>query len=122
MAPADRSALNERSGRLAAYYSLARPLADSRKVVGSVVRNEAMADMAGLKAVLYLVREKDDFDYDSFFRSYAALWRVCRSSDFEKTMLAADVHPLAFYRINIGLQQFDEFRMYLAPERRVSVW
>ncbi|MBQ7564536.1 MAG: hypothetical protein IJT16_11170 [Lachnospiraceae bacterium] len=46
--------------------------------------------------------------------------------------LKQDVHPLDYLRVNVGLQQFDEFYeafdvkegdgMYLAPEDRVLVW
>ena len=42
------------------------------------------------------------------------------------------MHPLPFHRINIMLQQYDEFietygikpgdGMYLSPEKRVGVW
>ena len=91
-----------------------------------------MADMAGVKAVLYLAEEKPDFDYDAFFRAYASLWAEQTTEEAELRRMDADEHPLAFYRINITLQQFDEFidtydiqpgdGMYLAPGRRVSVW
>ena len=50
----------------------------------------------------------------------------------ELMFIKTDEHPLAFHRINITLQQFDEFiktydikpgdGMYLAPESRVNVW
>jgi predicted metalloendopeptidase len=46
--------------------------------------------------------------------------------------MSGDVHPLPFHRINIILQQYDEFienydikpgdGMYLSPENRVCVW
>ena len=42
------------------------------------------------------------------------------------------MHPLSFYRVNVGVQQFDEFYdtygvqegdgMYLAPDKRIKVW
>ena len=128
----DRSRLDERMDKLASYFSLARPVPGHQKVVGSSVNNEAMADMAGVKAVLYLAEEKPDFDYDAFFRAYASLWAEQTTEEAELRRMDADEHPLAFYRINITLQQFDEFidtydiqpgdGMYLAPGRRVSVW
>ena len=50
----------------------------------------------------------------------------------EKGYLSFDEHPLNYLRINVGLQQFDEFietydinpgdGMYLAPEYRICVW
>ena len=128
----DRSRLDERAGRLASYFSLARPIPGKRKVVGANVNNEAMADMAGIKANLYLAKKRPDFDYDAFFRAYATLWAEQQTEKDELAQMEADEHPLHFHRINITLQQFDEFLetyaigpgdgMYLEPERRVSVW
>ena len=50
----------------------------------------------------------------------------------EKARFSGDVHPLSFYRVNVGLQQFDEFyetygikegdKMYLDPDKRIKVW
>jgi putative endopeptidase len=46
--------------------------------------------------------------------------------------MSIDVHPLAYLRVNMTLQQFDEFLkqydvhegdgMYLAPEDRIRIW
>ena len=126
-----RSRLDEKATRLAGYFSLVRPMPDMNKVTGSVVRDEAIADMAGIKALLYAAKNHPDFDYDKFFRSYAALWRSQTSGESEK-LSANDVHPLNYLRVNITLQQYDEFMetydikpedgMYLAPDRRINVW
>ena len=54
-------------------------------------------------------------------------------SDFyERKVIKTDVHPLDFYRINVGMQQFDEFYetygikegdgMYIDPAKRIRVW
>ncbi|MBQ8946353.1 MAG: M13 family metallopeptidase [Lachnospiraceae bacterium] len=132
MSEEDRSRLNERADALAGYFSLARPVPGKQQVNGQNVKNEAIADMAGMKAVLYMVKNIPDFDYDSFFRAYAALWRMQTEEKNELQMMGIDVHPLNFHRINITLQQFDEFYetydikpgdgMYLAPEKRINVW
>lgn len=131
MAAEDRSHLYERAGQLSSYYSLAKPIPGKSNVSGELVKNEAMADMGGLKATLALAKKQADFNYDEFFRAYAGLWRKQIIEEYELLQMS-DVHPLNFYRINIGLQQFDEFietygiepgdGMYLAPERRVNVW
>ncbi|MBR1523302.1 MAG: M13 family metallopeptidase [Lachnospiraceae bacterium] len=128
----DRSRLNERADALAAYFTLARPIPGKKQVNGQNVKNEAMADMAGIKAVLYMARDIPDFDYDGFFRAYAAVWRDQVLEEVELSLMDTDIHPLNFYRININLQQFEEFYdtygirpgdgMYLAPEKRISVW
>ena len=46
--------------------------------------------------------------------------------------LKQDEHPLAYLRVNAMVQQFEEFyqtynvksdaQMYLAPEKRLSIW
>ena len=128
----DRSRLDERADNLASYFSLARPIPGKGQVNGQLVKNEAIADMAGIKAVLYLLEDVPDFDFDEFFRAYAALWRIQNTEEGEIAVMGIDIHPLNFYRININLQQFDRFyetydigpsdAMYLAIERRISVW
>ena len=113
-----------------AYYNNMHPWA-GQDFYSRIMTGEAGADMAGMKAVLRIAAEKENFDYDAFFRSFAGLW-------LEKDTLQSvyssinDVHPMSYLRINCTLQQFDEFLncygitegdgMYLAPADRVIVW
>ena len=132
MSTDDRSRLDERVGKVGSYFSLARPIPGKQQVTGYDVQNEAAADISGIGAILYMARDIEDFDYDGFFRGYAALWATQKSEEDELDQLANDAHPLNFYRINITLQQFDEFLdtydikpgdgMYLEPGKRVNVW
>lgn len=132
MSTEDRSRLDERVSRVGSYFSLARPIPGQQQVEGIRVMNEATADMAGIKAILYMTRDIEGFDYDSFFRGFAALYATQTEEKFEIEALTDDEHPLPFHRINITLQQFDEFMdtydikpgdgMYLAPEKRINVW
>ena len=74
----------------------------------------------------------EGFDYDRFFRAFAAIYATQTQEKFEIETLSDDNHPLNFHRVNITLQQFDEFYetydikpgdgMYLDPERRINVW
>ncbi len=132
MSSEDRSRLDERVNKLGSYFSLARPIPGKQQVEGIRVMNEATADMAGLKAILYMARDIEDFDYDGFFRGYAALWANQTEEKDELELMDTDAHPLAFHRVNISLQQFEEFiqtydikpgdGMYLEPEKRINVW
>ena len=92
---------------------------------------EACADMAGMKCMLRIAAEKEDFDYDSFFRAYADLWLTKDTLQISYARIN-DNHPMGYLRVNATLQQFDEFLnfygisegdgMYLAPEDRVCIW
>ena len=130
---ADRENFDLRSRELVKYYNALEPLPDSEETCnGSNLSGEAIADMGGMKAALLIAKEIPDFDYESFFRNYAEAWFVQRSYYDEYTRMSSDVHPLAFLRVNVVLQQFDEFRdtfgiqpgdgMYLADEDRIAVW
>ena len=127
----DMAAFNDRNDKVASYYATKTPFPGSGLYSGTTVNGEATADMGGIRVVLTLASQKKDFDYDRFFRSYARLWRTNVPLEYEK-MILSDVHPLPFFRINVGLQQFDEFydtygiqegdQMYLAPDKRIKVW
>ncbi len=127
----DQSAFNDRNDMVAAYYSVMTPFPEAGLYNGTQVNGEATADMGGIRVTLYLASKVPDFDYDLYFRSYARMYRENMPLEAEKWYLS-DVHPLAFYRVNVGLQQFDEFyetygitendNMYLDPEKRIKVW
>ena len=88
--------------------------------------------MSGMKVMLRLAKEDADFDYDAFFRQYAGVWKQISTYEREVYRLTRGEHPLNFLRVNAVLQQFDEFHdtygteegdgMYLAPEKRITVW
>lgn len=128
----DQKAFNDRNDNVALYYSSLSPYPASGPYSGTQVSGEATADMGGLKVTLYLASRIPGFDYDRYFRSFARLWRNNVPLETEKQYFSGDVHPLAFYRVNVGVQQFDEFYdtygvqegdgMYLAPDKRIKVW
>ena len=119
-----------RNQKMEDYYNAIHPW-EGQNLYGSIVTGEACADMAGIKVALRIAAEKENFDYDAFFRAYAGLW-------LDKDTLQMiyrrinDVHPMGYLRVNCTLQQFDEFLncygitegdgMYLAPEDRVNIW
>ena len=88
--------------------------------------------MAGVKCMLGLASKIDGFDYDKFFRSYAKIWKIMSTKEYDDMLVSTDVHALNYLRANAVIQQFDEFYetygikegdgMYLAPEDRVAVW
>ena len=96
------------------------------------MQTEAIADMAGMGAMLKIAEGMDGFDYDKFFTAYATIWRRMNTREMEYYCCMQDTHPLHYLRTNVTLQQFDKFleqydikegdNMYLAPEDRVLVW
>ena len=88
--------------------------------------------MGGTKCMLAIAKKRENFDYESFFKSYAGLWSAKRTFSQETRYMMGDEHPLAFLRTNVTLQQFEEFYetfdigpgdgMYLEPEKRITVW
>lgn len=127
----DLDAFKARADRLIAYYDGITAYGGCQ-VPGKNIQTEAIADMAGVKCLLMIAEKKEDFDYDSFFRQYASVWRRLSSPEFEYLCLNQDSHPLHYLRTNATLQQYEEFyetydiqpgdTMYLAPEERVAVW
>ena len=127
----DEEQFQIRANHLAKYFSALSPYPGGGAYNGNNVKGEAIADMGGVKCMLGIAKEREDFDYELFFTSYAQLWES-KSTLAAELMLTGDVHPLNCFRVNVTLQQFDEFMetydiqpgdgMYLSPEKRIAVW
>ena len=113
-----------------AYYETIHPW-EGQDLDGLRLAGEACADLTGMQCILGIVAEKPGFDYDAFFRAYADMWCTKLKPEF-MTLYLEDVHPLKYLRINVVVQQFEEFyetygiregdNMYLAPEDRIRIW
>ena len=127
----DRAAFDARAQKLIDYFN-GITVYDGKKVSGNNVQGEAIADLTSLQCMLRLAKEKKNFDYDRFFRHYAAIWRNYTTAQYENYRLTQDEHPLDYLRTNAMVQQFEEFyqtynvksddNMYLAPEKRLAIW
>ena len=96
---------------------------------------EVLADLTGMSLTLDIARKEADFNYDAFFRAFAAFF-FCYMTDPVEAMpydIRTNPHPLPYIRINFTVQHFDEFYrtypsvtegtpMYMAPEDRLLVW
>lgn len=126
----ERAEFRKKNERLANYFNSIHPW-EGLYLRGNILTGEACADMAGLKVILRLASGKPDFDYDKFFRNYAYIWLTKDNLAMAKSRVD-DVHPMPYLRINVTLQQFDEFLekygvqegdgMYLSKEDRVLIW
>lgn len=129
----DEEAFQKRVAKLVKYYSSFKYFRNApTNINGEKIEGEAIADIGGLKCMIEISKQREDFDYQKFFRAFAHTWATCRNYSAELQMDSQDVHPLPFLRTNVTVQQFEEFYkafdiqpgdgMYLAPEKRIAVW
>ncbi len=128
---ADYAAFQKRATKLIAYYD-SITIWEGLQAQGQLVQTEAIADMAGVKAILKYAETIPDFNYREFFEAFATIWRRIMTPEADYWYTFNDVHPKACLRTNVTVQQFDEFyktydvkpgdNMYLAPEDRILVW
>ena len=129
--PEDKKEFRDRNDKMIAYFESIHPW-EGQDINGLFQAGEACADITGMKCVLGIAAQKQDFDYDAFFRAYADLWCSKMTPDIAEFYVEEDEHPMKYLRINVVVQQFDEFletygikegdKMYLAPEDRVHIW
>ena len=127
----DKAAFEHRAEKLIAYYDQLEPV-EGIHYSGKRVQGEAIADMGGMKCSLRVAAKIRDFDYRKFFETYARIWSTTFIRSAEIDRARTDPHPLGYLRINIPVQQFDEFiktydvkegdGMYIAPQDRICVW
>ncbi|MBR4581120.1 MAG: M13 family metallopeptidase [Lachnospiraceae bacterium] len=127
----DKQTFNDKVLKLQNFYTGMR-LFDGKNYDGTRVGGEATADMGGLRIALKAAEKYPDFDYDRFFRSYASMWRSRETHDMQNDLFEKDMHPLNYLRVNVTVQQFDEFYktydvksgdgMYLDPDKRIAIW
>ena len=127
----DSAAYRSRVDKLAAWYDGFIPF-EGAEYHGEDVQTEVCSDMASMKCMLAIAAEKEDFDYDAFFRQFATNWRDQSTLANLENKIRIDTHPMHYMRINATLAQFDEFLnfygitegdgMYIAPEDRVAIW
>lgn len=127
----DRAAFKERTDKVGAYYASIEVLPD-KYINADYTIGETVADLGGMSCILEIAREMDGFDYQTFFESWAKVWKVQETKETAEYLLQIDTHAPGFLRTNVNVQQFEEFYeafgveeddgMYLAPEDRLSVW
>ena len=126
----DYKAFLARNQKMVDYYNNMHPW-KGQNFYGSIMTGEAGADMGGMRVMLRIAATKENFDYDTFFRSLADVWFTKQSLQMAYLQINNE-HPMGYLRVNATLQQFDEFLnfygitegdgMYLAPEDRVAIW
>ncbi len=127
----DKAKFKEKTDRLVAYFDSISAW-DGVFCNGEMVKTEACADMGGISVLLRLAAKDPDFDYQTFFKSYARSWAENDTPELTYNCVKYDVHPLSYLRVNTVVAQYQEFLdafdvkegdgMYIAPEDRVTIW
>lgn len=99
---------------------------------GKLTLGENIADLGGVACALEAVKQLPNPDYSLFFQSYANLWKGTGTKEVVSYLNQTDVHSAGKIRVNQTVSAFPEFYeafhitetdgMYIAPEKRVSVW
>lgn len=127
----EQAEYNRRAEKLVDYMNNI-VVCEGKNANGALNEGETIADISGVECCLLAAQDIEGFDYEKFFTTYGALWREVGKPDKELEWVDDDVHAPAYLRVNVIVQQFDEFNetfgvkegdtMYLAPEDRILIW
>lgn len=127
----DKAAYRERINQVKHYFD-GMELENGLTLNGEQIMNETYADLAAMRICLDLLSQQQATDYETFFETYARIWRQVNSKEFENYLVENDTHLPAKIRVNEILNQFEEFyetypqmresEAFVAEEDRLEVW
>ena len=102
------------------------------KVSGELVVSENIADNGGMGVTLEIMHSLPDPDFKAYFINWARVWCMKAKEEYIQLLLSNDVHSPNALRANMPPRNFREWYdafgvtendgMYLAPDKRISIW
>lgn len=127
----DYKEFTNKSKKVIDYYSKIQ-VENGKFINGYLTAGENISDLGGIACVLDIAKKLENPNLKDLFENYAIIWREVSTKELKEYLLNNDCHAPKKVRVNNVLSQFEDFyktydikegdKMYVEPEKRVSIW